>query len=283
MAGALVAVKPHVLDFQNTDFDALETGLARLNELLGPFFVDASGEEASEVRVCRGRTRSRRSVRSFPAFGSPLNSSAGVRLWNASIVLRGVLDLQADKPGPQKRVFASLRLAAFRLVEAGTSSPPTVESLVHLLQLASKAAAALSDCDDDRAQQVLMTAADYEVLVKELAAKDDDRNVQQKTESATVQYYCSRMDAAWKEGNEGVAYFMLEQATDERRLDDMPLTEVEEVIGRATQIGKGLLRKAWGNVAEPEAVADSKMGLNAVKWLQRRFRRLNGSQAMKET
>ncbi|QRV91649.1 G-protein alpha subunit [Ceratobasidium sp. AG-Ba] len=255
--GALVAVKPHVLDFQNTDFDALETGLARLNELLDHFLSTRAGKK-------RARSES---------VADELDRE-GVRLWNASIVLRGVLDLQADEPGPQKRVFASLRLAAFRLVEAGTSSPPTVESLVHLLQLASKAAAALSDCDDDRAQQVLMTAADYEVLVKELAAKDDDRNVQQKTESATVQYYCSRMDAAWKEGNEGVAYFMLEQATDERRLDDMPLTEVEEVIGRATQIGKGLLRKAWGNVAEPEAVADSKMGLNAVKWLQKAFQTL---------
>ncbi|KAG8678544.1 hypothetical protein FRC09_019753, partial [Ceratobasidium sp. 395] len=34
---ALVAVKPHILDFQTTDFAVLEASLVRLNELLEQF------------------------------------------------------------------------------------------------------------------------------------------------------------------------------------------------------------------------------------------------------
>ncbi|KAG9124870.1 hypothetical protein FRC07_009933 [Ceratobasidium sp. 392] len=245
---ALVAVKPHILDFQTTDFAGLEASLTRLNELL---------EQFTAARASKKRTKA------DPA-ADELDRE-GVRLWNVSILLRGVLN--QTEPEARKRVFASLRLAAFRLIQAGSNGPPTGETLVHLLQLASKTAAALSDCDDGRAQNVLMAAADYESLLKDL----DDRNLQQRKDSATVQYYCGRMDAAWKDGNESVAFFMLEQATDERRLNEMPIVDVEEVVGRALNVGKGLLRKAWGKETEVEAAADSKMALNAVKWLQKAF------------
>ncbi|KAG8721684.1 hypothetical protein FRC08_011093 [Ceratobasidium sp. 394] len=248
---ALVAVKPHILDFQTADFVALEASLARLNELL---------EQFASARANKRRTKAE-------PVADELDRE-GVRLWNASILLRGMLD-QAQ-PESRKRVFASLRLAAFRLIEAGSSEPHTGETLVHLLQLASKTAAALANCDDDRTQSVLMAAADYESLLKDL----DDRNLQQRKESATAQYYCGRIDAAWKDGNESVAYFMLEQATDERRLNDMPAADLEEVIGRALQVGKGLLRTAWGKESETEAAADSKMALSAVKWLQKAFQTL---------
>ncbi|KAG9104677.1 hypothetical protein FRC06_000063 [Ceratobasidium sp. 370] len=246
---ALVAVKPHILDFQTTDFVALEASLVRLNELL---------EQFTAARANKKRTKAE------PV--ADVLDREGVRLWNASILLRGVLN--QVEPESRKRVFASLRLAAFRLIEAGSSEHPTGE--IHLLQLASKTAAALVNCDDDRAQSVLMAAADYESLLKDL----DDRNLQQRKESATAQYYCGRMDAAWKDGNESVAYFMLEQATDERRLNTMPTADVEEVVGRALQVGKGLLRKAWGKELETEAAADSKIALSAVKWLQKAFQTL---------
>ncbi|KAG8763910.1 hypothetical protein FRC11_009432 [Ceratobasidium sp. 423] len=203
-----------------------------------------------------------------------LGNPSGVQLWNASILLRGIQD--RGEAESRKRVFAS---PAFRLIEAGTDVPPTVESLVHLLQLASKTATALSECNDDRAQSVLMSAAEYESLMKNL--KEDDQGTPSK-ESATAQYYCGRMDAAWKDGNESVAFFMFEQATDERRLDIIPVPDVEEILDRAVEIGKALLRKSWGKESEGNVTtsastqgaantADGKTALVAVKWLQKTF------------
>lgn len=54
------------------------------------------------------------------------------------------------------------------------------------------------------------------------------------------------------------------------------LEQVEEIMGRALEIGKALLRKAWGKhvVASSigsESVADPKTALLAVKWLQKAF------------
>ncbi|KAF8599254.1 hypothetical protein BDV93DRAFT_609374 [Ceratobasidium sp. AG-I] len=258
----LVAIKPHTLDFKTADFAVLETQLSRLNHLL---------DQLLSVRNGKRRTKPE-------AMADELDREAGVRLWNASIMLRAVQD-HGDTEC-RKRVFASLRLAAFRLIEAGGDVSPTAGSLVHLLQLASKTATALSDCNDARAQSVLMAAADYEGLLKD--AKDETRDLQSK-ESATAQYYCGRMDVAWKDHNEGVAYFMLEQATDERRLNSIGLADAEEIMGRALEIGKALLRKAWGKQAAPadtsmlngpEGIADSKTALLAVKWLQKAFQTL---------
>ncbi|CUA77764.1 hypothetical protein RSOLAG22IIIB_06771 [Rhizoctonia solani] len=260
---ALVAIKPQLLDLSSTDFASLETNLSRLNDLLDQF---------SSSRNVKKRTRNDEVA--------DVLDREGVQLWNASILLRGI-----QVPGEtesRKRVFASLRLAAFRLIEAGSDVPPTVESLIHLLQLASKTATALSECSDDRARGVMMSAADYESQLKNL--KEDDRDVPSK-ESATAQYYCGRMDAAWKDGNESVAFFMLEQATDERRLDLVPSSDVEEILSRAIEIGKALLRQSWGNdlganAATPASTqdltstADGKIAAVAVKWLQKTFQGL---------
>ncbi|CEL58335.1 hypothetical protein RSOLAG1IB_03081 [Rhizoctonia solani AG-1 IB] len=95
------------------------------------------------------------------------------------------------------------------------------------------------------------------------------------------------MDAAWKDGNENVAFFMLEQATDERRLDAMPIPEVEDILGRALEIGKMALRRSWHNEMDPNgatsvsiqeasiqessSTANGKVATVAVKWLQKSF------------
>ncbi|CAE6413964.1 unnamed protein product [Rhizoctonia solani] len=260
LADALVAIKPHMLDFSSIDFGSLEVNLGRLNNLL---------DQLSSSRNAKRRTRNDEAA--------DMLDREGVQLWNASILLRGIQD--QGEPESRKRVFASLRLAAFRLIEAGSDVPPTVESLVHLLQLASKTATALSGCDDDRARSVMMSAADYESQLKNL--RDDDRDVPNK-ESATAQYYCGRMETAWKDGNESVAFFMLEQATDERRLDLMPTPDVEEILGRAIEIGKTILRQSWdkesgADVMTPASTqdvtsyADGKTAAVAVKWLQKTF------------
>jgi hypothetical protein len=61
------------------------------------------------------------------------------------------------------------------------------------------------------------------------------------------------------------------------------LEQAEEVMGCTLEIGKTLLRKAWGNqmVADTpvpsmgsESVADSETALLAVKWLQKAFQTL---------
>ncbi|CAE6430476.1 unnamed protein product [Rhizoctonia solani] len=260
LADALVAIKPHMLDFSSIDFGSLEVDLGRLNNLL---------DQLSSSRNAKRRTRNDEAA--------DVLDREGVQLWNTSILLRGIQD--QGEPKSRKRVFASLRLAAFRLIEAGSDVPPTVESLVHLLQLASKTATALSECDDDRARSVMMSAADFESQLKNL--REDDRDVPSK-ESATAQYYCGRMETAWKDGNESVAFFMLEQATDERRLDLMPTPDVEEILGRAIEIGKTILRQSWdkesgANVTTPASTqdvtgyADGKTAAVAVKWLQKTF------------
>ncbi|CAE6451343.1 unnamed protein product [Rhizoctonia solani] len=262
---ALVAIKPQILDFGSTDFASLEANLAHLNTLL---------DQLTSSRNAKKRSRNDESADAL--------DREGVQLWNASILLRGI-QFQGESES-RKRIFASpylslVRLAAFRLIEAGADVPPTAESLAHLLQLASKTATALSECDDDRARNVMIGAADYEAQLKNL--KQDDRDTPSK-ESATAQYYCGRMNAAWKDGNESVAFFMFEQATNERRLDVVSITDIEEVLSRALEIGKALLRQSWekGSEAHTAAVVptqevtssvDGKIANVAVKWLQRTF------------
>ncbi|KAJ1310787.1 hypothetical protein OPQ81_009307 [Rhizoctonia solani] len=281
LTDALANIKPQLVDFSSTDFASLEVSLSRLNNLL---------EQIPSSRNTKKRTRD--------DVAADALDREGVQLWNASILLRGVRD-QEDAES-RKRVFASLRLAAFRLIEAGSDVPPTIESLVHLLQLASKTATALSECNDDRAQSVMMSAADYESQLKNL--KEDDRDTASK-ETATAQYYCGRMNTAWKDGNESVAFFMLEQATDERRLDIIPIPDVrvfnthhlrsgfdahtsmfkiEEILSRAIEIGNTMLRRSWGKESEGNSTTpgpiqdvasnvDSKSAALAVKWLQKTF------------
>ncbi|ELU43357.1 SPO22 domain-containing protein [Rhizoctonia solani AG-1 IA] len=203
---------------------------------------------------------------------------SGVRLWNASILLRGVQDqVEAES---RKRAFAS---PAFRLIEAGSDVPPTVECqwiyrrhVDYFLTLASKTATALSECNDDRARSIMISA--YESQLKNL--KTDDRDISKK-EYATAQYYCGRMDAvgAWKDGNESVGFFMFEQATDERRLSTMSIPEIEEILGRALEIGKAALSRSWDketdtDVTTPAAqsissTADVKAATIGVKWFQK--------------
>ncbi|KAG8730066.1 hypothetical protein FRC12_020536 [Ceratobasidium sp. 428] len=85
---ALVAVKPHILDFQTTDFAVLEASLVRLNELL---------EQFTSARANKKRGTAEPAADEL--------DREGVRLWNASILLRGVLD--QSEPEARKRVFAS--------------------------------------------------------------------------------------------------------------------------------------------------------------------------------
>jgi len=78
----------------------------------------------------------------------------GVSLWNIS----GLIGKNPDNDGSEHA--AALRLAAFRLVEAGMETKPGIESLIHVLQLASKTGMALADTGNiSVAASVLSSAA----------------------------------------------------------------------------------------------------------------------------
>ncbi|CDO70960.1 hypothetical protein BN946_scf184829.g69 [Trametes cinnabarina] len=105
--------------------------------------------------------------------------SEGVMLWNASAAQKDVAD------DAHRAVCAAMRLAGFRLVEAGMENKPGIESVGD----AALAAGVLSS-----------------------AAKNGHAQARAR---AIVLYYSSRMEAAFREGNDGVADFMLEKISDQ--------------------------------------------------------------------
>ncbi|KAJ7449476.1 hypothetical protein B0H11DRAFT_333517 [Mycena galericulata] len=164
----------------------------------------------------------------------------GVNLWNIS----GLVQKTPHDEG--RLLVGALRLAAFRLIEAGLELKPGIETLVHVLQLASKTGATLAEAGSgDVAGSVLTSAARFEELLRN--AEDPGGTHRVDRACATIVYFSSRMEAAWKEGNHSVAAFMSQKITDdEQRLSLVPPHDRE--------------RLAWSNEA-PEAVT----------WLQKAF------------
>ncbi|KAI0762520.1 meiosis protein SPO22/ZIP4 like-domain-containing protein [Fomes fomentarius] len=183
----------------------------------------------------------------------------GVALWNASVVQRDVPD------DAYRAASAALRLAGFRLIEAGMEHKPGIESLTHVLQLASKAGANLADLGDtDLAAGVLASAAKYEELLR--AAEDPQGENAQARARAVILYYSSRMAAAWREENVGVAEFMLEKVTkSEQYLSLLTPSDRRTLAGKLLGVGKELLRSSMKEGPSGNSARDS------VKWIQRAF------------
>ncbi|OCH94172.1 hypothetical protein OBBRIDRAFT_810677 [Obba rivulosa] len=200
----------------------------------------------------------------------------GVWLWNASALIqegpddecRAVfaacepLRLFPTSDRSLNLLTCAVRLAGFRLVEAGLEQKPGVETLIHVLQLASKAGASLSETGSNAlAASVLACAAKVVLTYEEsLRGTEDSQGLHSQAKArATVQYYSSRMEAAWREKNDAVAEFMLQKITGENR-------HRESLAAKLLQIGKSLL-KAGSRETErgPQSVRDS------LKWLQRAF------------
>lgn len=78
-----------------------------------------------------------KSTKTWPDLADSLDQE-GVNLWNMS----GLIGKTADDDAGA--LVAALRLAGFRLVEAGLESKPGIEALLHVLQMASKTGATLS-------------------------------------------------------------------------------------------------------------------------------------------
>ncbi|KAK7688019.1 hypothetical protein QCA50_008389 [Cerrena zonata] len=185
----------------------------------------------------------------------------GVHLWNLS----GQLPRESDDDVPP--LFAALRLAGFRLIEAGLVSKPPIETLIHVLQLASKAAASLLEIGrNDEAASVLTCAAKYE---EDLKIIDDAKGSHQQAKSrAVVMYYVSRIEAAWSEGNSGIMDFMLQKILgNEQQLSLLSSQDRFRVASKLLEIGKSSLRAAQNDVSPQESTRSSE----SVKWLQSAF------------
>ncbi|CAA7266391.1 unnamed protein product [Cyclocybe aegerita] len=179
----------------------------------------------------------------------------GVSLWNISGLMR---------KGPEEdglRHIAALRLAALRLLEAGLETKPGTETLVHILQLASKTGITLLDAGNNSlAATVLTSAAKFEEQLKN--ASDSDDSHRQAIASATAVYYSTRMEAAWKEGNLTVADYMARKITDDnQRLGLLPPHVRDLLASKFHQIGRSLLKET----------NDGCKPADAVQWLQRAF------------
>ncbi|KAJ3558726.1 hypothetical protein NM688_g744 [Phlebia brevispora] len=167
-----------------------------------------------------------------------IEANAGVNLWNASGPIKDGTD--------------------------GVSREVVAASLIHVLQLASKAGASLSDVGrHDVAASILACAAKYE---EQLRTADDDQNQHQLARVQAVTLYLScRMEAAWREGNEGVAEFMLQKIIEnDQRLRLLPTRDCESLASKLLEIGKDTLKGAQGT-------SDKTKFQDAIKWTQKAF------------
>ncbi|KAN0121444.1 hypothetical protein V8E52_003340 [Russula decolorans] len=206
----------------------------------------------------------------------------GTYLWNQSSSMR----LLAGDQIPA--VVAALRLAGFRLIEAGLPENLDVDcqpsltmccslkiewravrpGLVHMVQLGSKTGATLADMGKfELASSVLTSAAKFE---QSLRNADDPQNLhRQSIAQTTVVYYCSRMEAAWKEGNDSVAQYMLRNITENNveRLAHLSARDRELLASKILEIGRSLLT---GGAQDGERKVDTRPE-EAVMWLQKAF------------
>ncbi|KAF5347040.1 hypothetical protein D9758_011629 [Tetrapyrgos nigripes] len=180
----------------------------------------------------------------------------GVNLWNIS----GLVRKYPEDDG--RSLIGALRLAAFRLVEAGLEVKPGLETLLHVLQLASKTGATLAELgNNDIAASVLTSAAKYEEMLR--GASDPDGSHRQSKACATIVYFSSRMEAAWKEGNYTVAEFMSQKIMDNEQRLALPVHDRLMLAAKFHGIGKSMLQDQTG----PHRNKPS----DAVLWLQRAF------------
>ncbi|KAJ7066261.1 meiosis protein SPO22/ZIP4 like-domain-containing protein [Mycena amicta] len=206
----------------------------------------------------------------------------GVNLWNIS----GLVQRVPDGSVSSGELVAALRLAAFRLIEAGMELKPGIETLIHVLQLASKTGATISGSlrrpDEWKltplteagsgggvAGSVLASAARYEELLRN--AEDPGGSNRVDRACATLVYLSARMEAAWKEGNHGVAAFMAQKITDdEQRLSVLPPSDQERLACKLHDIGKSML-KAHVNADAGATASSDGVAAEAVAWLQKAF------------
>ncbi|TDL22344.1 hypothetical protein BD410DRAFT_821261 [Rickenella mellea] len=207
-----------------------------------------------------------RSNRTWIELGDALDRE-GVHLWNTSGLIRQGSD------GDDRKLFAALRLAGFRLIEAGLEQKPSVETVIHVLQLASKAGAILSETGSNNvAASVLGCAAKFEELLRSSDGDEEGIHDQAKAR-AIILYYCCRMQAAYKEGNDAIAQFMLQKITesDENRLSLVSIHDREMLASKILEIGKAIMKNPSRPSVDTDGGVDAKKAFDAVKWIQKAF------------
>ncbi|KIJ21375.1 hypothetical protein PAXINDRAFT_94968 [Paxillus involutus ATCC 200175] len=203
----------------------------------------------------------------------------GVNLWNASGLFRQGFD------GDSRFIIAALRLAGFRLMEAGLEARPDTEALLHILQIASKTGSMLSEVgNNESAASVLACAAKviisspnlfvgtYQFLQYEEALRnieDLDGQHQHAKARVTAVYFSSRMEASWKEKNEGLAMFMADKITEnDRHLGLLSVRDRELLVSKLLDIGKSILRACNQS---GKLLSEGSKAPDALRWLQKAF------------
>ncbi|OJA21094.1 hypothetical protein AZE42_07730 [Rhizopogon vesiculosus] len=243
----------------------------------------------------------------------------GVSLWNASGVVR-----QGSAAHDSRAVVAALRLAGFRLMEAGLEPKPDIQGREkhHAFPLLSliipsqhyytsfKLLVKLAQPCPVRIQghffvyiQIIIVTADQEIgnnhsasSVLGCAAKvislllsfvryglsflkkyeealriiDDPSGTNHQAKACvTAVYLSTRMEAAWREGNEGLAAFMADKITEnDGRLVLLSNHDREMLATKLLDIGKSLLRSCYED--SKSAVEASKVH-EAIRWMQKAF------------
>ncbi|KAF8919136.1 hypothetical protein CPB85DRAFT_1429768 [Mucidula mucida] len=167
----------------------------------------------------------------------------GVNLWNISSLIRsqGQANDKKQHTGSEKddgELVGALRLAAFRLVEAGLEPRPASRGVLY-----------------DAHGLLLSQVCLFEELLRN--ADDPEETHRQARACAIVVYFSARMESAFKEGNHTVAEFMGQKITgDEQRLSLLPAHDRSLLALKFHDIGRTILPN---NPAE------------AVGWLQKAF------------
>ncbi|KIO03245.1 hypothetical protein M404DRAFT_625830 [Pisolithus tinctorius Marx 270] len=184
----------------------------------------------------------------------------GVNLWNASGLFRQDSDSRV--------IVAALRLAGFRLMEAGLEAEPSIQALLHMLQVASKTGSALSELgNSESAASVLTCAAKFEEALRNHS--DPDRTHEHSKARVTTLYFSSRMEAAWREKNEGLAMFMADKITDnDKQLALLSTRDRELLASKLLDIGKSILRTCHQG---GKLMADGNRAPDALRWMQKAF------------
>ncbi|KAI5992509.1 hypothetical protein EDD15DRAFT_2197080 [Pisolithus albus] len=209
----------------------------------------------------------------------------GVNLWNASGLFRQDSDSRV--------IVAALRLAGFRLMEAGLESEPSIQgseqnrfstlSIFHFVM-------GVELGNGEAAASVLTCAAKFEEALRNHS--DPDRAHEHSKARVTTLYFSSRMEAvrllsfywviglifigvlalapqAWREKNEGLAMFMADKITDnDKQLALLSTRDRELLATKLLDIGKSILRSCHQG---GKLVAEDNRAPDALRWMQKAF------------
>lgn len=119
----------------------------------------------------------------------------------------------------------------------------------------------------EAAASVLTCAAKFEEALRNHS--DPDRAHEHSKARVTTLYFSSRMEAAWREKNEGLAMFMADKITDnDKQLALLSTRDRELLATKLLDIGKSILRSCHQG---GKLVAEGNRAPDALRWMQKAF------------